>query len=168
MQAVITPFLPGVMGFLLFVLLLPFAMRLPWPTSSTLRPLLTALVAFPTGLAVGCRLFDVVMPWHSAAAFGFLFMLVWFAFGSIAKSITLLVTYRLLDFQEGAPVLRIKTDVIEREFDTRAALLCDLGYAVKGGGHYAITPAGQAFIGKLARACRIFGIDAKGLYGFSS
>lgn len=165
MQAFVLPFLPGVVSFALFLVLLPFAMRVPWPSSPALRSLPVAVIAFAAGVVIGWRWFGVVMPWHSAAAFGLLFMLVWFAFGTIAKSVTLLLTCRMLDFPQGAPAADMKRDVIEREFDVRAELLCAMGYAVAAEGRYSITPAGQAFLRKLTLASRLLGVTSAGLYG---
>lgn len=165
MQAFALSFLPGLISFIAFAAVLPFAMRMPWPSSPALRLLPAAIVIFPLGLAFGWRSFGVFEPWPSAAIFGLLFMVLWFVFGSVAKSVTLLVSCRLLDHPEGVAPAEIKRDVIDREFDVRAALLCDMGYVDRINGKYAIAPAGRRFLAKLQRASSFFGIKSQGLYG---
>ena len=165
MTAFALPFLPGIISFIAFAVILPFAMRVPWPSSPALRLLPAAGIIFPAGLVVGWHWFGVFEPWPSAAIFGLLFMLLWFVFGSVAKSVTLLVSCRLLDFPEGVAAAAIKRDVIESEFDIRAALLCDMGYVDRRNATYVIAPAGLRFLGKLRKASSFFGIESKGLYG---
>ena len=120
---------------------------------------------FSDGPRCWMALVRVFEPWPSAAIFGLLFMLLWFVFGSVAKSVTLLVSCRLLDFPEGVAAAAIKRDVIESEFDIRAALLCDMGYVDRRNATYVIAPAGLRFLGKLRKASSFFGIESKGLYG---
>ncbi len=160
------PFFPGILSFAVFAMVLPLAMRWDWPSSPALRLLPVAIVVFPASILAGWYWLGIFAPWHSAAIFGLLFMVLWFAFGSIGKSVTLLVSCHLRADADGVATADIKSDVIEGEFNTRAALLTEIGYAHFEEGKYAITPAGQNFLRKLRWASSLFGIKSEGLYGF--
>ena len=123
--AMLSPLIPGAIEFLVFLLLVPFGVRSPWPRSLVTRMLGTAVLVH-TGFAL---LMFGVLPglkfWHATATFGLLFMGLWFVYGVVTKSVSALVVMRLWqDRKDHAPEV-LTGQIAQQEFMTRVDLLAE-------------------------------------------
>jgi hypothetical protein len=167
MSVVIDPFLPGVTWFTALALVMPVFVRLPWPASPSLRPLLGALVVYAIGLMAASAFWTDGYFWPSSAIYGFLFMGLWFAHGAASKSVSLFVAQCLLDRPSGVGIDLIRSLIVETEFDSRADLLAASGQTVVGpDGCVTLTDEGRRSVHLLNGLRKLMAIEGSGHYRF--
>jgi hypothetical protein len=165
-------FVYGLIGVALFVALAPAmvstAQRARLPTPPAILLALAAIIAHGLSVALGAISVAQFQYWNAASIFGFGVMGYVFAFGAVYKSVSLEI---LLDVAQRPGHTAPLADIVDRLapdiFRRRAEILVDGGQVERTGSSFAVTTAGRASAGRLARIRRAFAVGDSGLYDFA-
>lgn len=158
-------FCPGIAAFLIFAVFVPIVVRIEMQTSAIIRVFYLAITVEVIMILIGLTSLETFYPWHATAAYGVLFMLLWFAYGAVAKSISLIIAVQLAQQPDNKMKINDASQIAHNEFDTRIKLLCDVGYTKHHDcDKYSITEQGKSFANKIIKIRSILSISVNGLY----
>jgi hypothetical protein len=168
-----TSFAYGLGGLLLFTMLAPAMQAIARRAGSSIAPItllaIAAVISHVVSVTIGAISMQQFQYWNAASVFGFGTMLYVFAFGAVYKSVSLEILLDLARRPGGAAEL---ADIVDRKvpeiFRGRTEILVSSGQVESTGSTFAVTAAGRAIAGRIARIRRAFAIGDTGLYDFGA
>jgi hypothetical protein len=162
----------GLGGLLLFTMLAPALQAIARQAGSSIAAVtllaIAAIISHAVSVTIGAMNLQQFQYWNAASVFGFGAMLYVFAFGAVYKSVSLEILLDLAHRPGGSAEL---ADIVDRKvpeiFRGRTEILVSGGQVERTGCAFAVTAAGLAIAGRIARIRQAFAIGNTGLYDFA-